>query len=88
MSLLHDTKNFARGCVIAKVGCRFLAILNFDVILNIRQMNIHIEMDQGVKKLGPHNIDPKFHESRILSRNYEVPFFSLPDPFLYVYSFA
>ena len=46
--------------MIAKVGCRRLAILNFDVILNIRQMNIHIEMDQGVKKLGRHTIHPHF----------------------------
>ena len=51
-------------------------------------MNIHIEMDQGVIKMGPHNIDPKFQVSRILSPYYEVPIFSLPDPFLYVYSSA
>ena len=46
--------------MIAKVGGRRLAILNFDVIKSIGQMNIHIDMDQGVKKMGPHNIDPKF----------------------------
>ena len=44
-----------------------MAILNFDVILSIGQMNIHIEMVQGVKKMGPHNIDLKFQDSRILS---------------------
>ena len=48
-----------------------MAILNFDVILNIRQMNIHIEMDQGVKKLGPHNIDSKFLILEILGQYYE-----------------
>ena len=68
--------------MIAKVGCRRLAILNFDVISSIRQMNIHIEMDQGVKKLGPHNINSKFLILEILGQYYEVPIFSLPDPFL------
>ena len=51
-------------------------------------MNIHIEMDQGVKKLGPHNMDSKFLILEILGQYYEVPFFSLPGPFLYVYSSA
>ena len=72
--------------MIAEVGCCRLAILNFDVILNIRQMNIHIEMDQGVKKLGPHNFDSKFLILEILGQCYEVPIFSLTDLFLYVYS--
>ena len=35
-------------------------------------MNIHIEMDQGVKKLGPHNIDSKFLILEILGQYYEV----------------
>ena len=74
--------------MIAKVGCRRLAILNFNVILSIGQMNIHIEMDQGVKKFGPHNINSKFWILEILGQYYEVPIFSLPDPFLYVYSSA
>ena len=70
--------------MIAKVGCQRLAILNFYVILSIGQLNVHKEMDQGVKKMGPHNIDSKFQVSRILSPYYDVPIFSLPDPFLYV----
>ena len=75
MSLLHDTKNFGRGCVISKVGCRRFAILNFDVIKSIGQINLHIEMDQGVKKLGPHNIDSKFLFLEILGQYYEGHFF-------------
>ena len=76
-------KNFPRGCVIAKVGCRRLAILNFDVIKNIRQMKMHIEMDQGVKKLGPHNIDSKFLFLEILGQYYEGQIFSFRNYFLY-----
>ena len=46
--------------MIAKVGCRHLAISNFDLIKSIVQVIIYIEMDQGVKKLGPHTIHPHF----------------------------
>ena len=52
-----------------------MAILNFDVIKNIRQMKMHIEMDQGVKKLGPHNIGSKFRILKILGQYYEGDFF-------------
>ena len=62
--------------MIAKVGCRRFAILNFDVIKSIGQMNIHIEMDQGVKKLGPYNMDSKFLFLEILGQYYEGQFFS------------
>ena len=46
--------------MIAKVGCRRLAISNFDVIKSIVQVIMYIEMDQGLKKLGPHTIHPHF----------------------------
>ena len=50
--------------MIAKVGCQHLAVLNFDVVKSIGQINIHVEMDQGVKKLGPHTIHPHFLKIR------------------------
>ena len=46
--------------MIAKVGCWRLAISNFDVVKSIGQINMHIEMDEGVKKLTPHFIIPHF----------------------------
>ena len=46
-------------------------------------MNIHIEMDQGVKKLGPHYFNLKFLILEILGRYYEGQFFSFRNYFLY-----